>query len=52
MKKVKYYIKLKTHKFIVLRFWIESGINVLCEVMLSSHLFTPLIPFLEAYHSD
>jgi len=27
--KVKQYIRIKTHKLIVLRFWVESGVNVL-----------------------
>jgi len=29
--KVEYYIKIKVHKTIILRFWIESVINVLCD---------------------
>ena len=28
--KVEHYIRIKTHKPIALRFWVESGINVLC----------------------
>jgi len=28
-KKVKYYIRIKTYKFIILKFWIESVVNVL-----------------------
>jgi len=28
---VKYYIKIKTHKSIILKFWIESGVNVWCD---------------------
>jgi len=28
--KVEYYIRIKTHKHIALRFWIESGVNALC----------------------
>ena len=28
-KKVKHYIKIKTHKLIILRFFVKSGINVL-----------------------
>jgi len=28
--KVEYYIKIKTHKPIPLRFWVESGVNALC----------------------
>jgi len=31
-KKVKHYIKIKTHKLIVLRFWVESGVNVLSGI--------------------
>jgi len=29
--KVEYYIRIKIHKFIVLRFWVKSGTNVLCS---------------------
>jgi len=28
--KVDYYIRIKTHKLITLRFWVESGVSVLC----------------------
>jgi len=28
--KVEHYIRIKTHKPIVLRFWVESSVNVLC----------------------
>ena len=28
--KVEHYIRIKTHKPIVLRFWVESGVSVLC----------------------
>jgi len=28
--KVEHYIRIKTYKPIVLRFWVESGVNVLC----------------------
>jgi len=28
--KVEHYIRIKTHKPIALRFWVESGVNVLC----------------------
>jgi len=28
--KVKYHIRTKTHKSIALKFWVESGVNVLC----------------------
>jgi len=28
--KVEHYIRIKTHKPIVLRFWVESGVNALC----------------------
>ena len=27
---VEHYIRIKTHKPIVLRFWVESGVNTLC----------------------
>jgi len=29
--KVEYYIKINTHKPIILRFWVESSINSLCN---------------------
>jgi len=28
--KVEHYIKIKIHKLIALRFWVESGVNALC----------------------
>ena len=28
--KVEHYIRIKTHKPIALRFWVESGVNTLC----------------------
>jgi len=28
--KIEHYIRINTHKPIVLRFWVESGVNVLC----------------------
>jgi len=28
--KVDHYIRIKTHKSIILRFWVESGVNALC----------------------
>ena len=28
--KVEHYIRIKTHKLIALRFWVESGVNALC----------------------
>jgi len=28
--KVEHYIKIKTHKPIALRFWVESGVSILC----------------------
>jgi len=28
--KVEHYIMIKTHKLIILRFWVESGVNALC----------------------
>ena len=28
--KVEHYIRIKTHKPIALRFWVKSGVNVLC----------------------
>jgi len=29
--KVKHYIRIKTHKLIALRFWVESGVIALCD---------------------
>jgi len=29
--KVEHYIRIKTHKLIILRFWIENGVNTLCD---------------------
>jgi len=29
-KEIEYHIRIKTNKLIVLRFWIESGVNLLC----------------------
>jgi len=31
IEKIKHYIRIKTHKPIVLRFWVESGVSVLCD---------------------
>ena len=28
--KVEHYIRIKTHKPIALRFWVESGVSILC----------------------
>jgi len=36
--KFKNYIKKKTHKLIVLRFWVKNGINSLCELN-SCHIY-------------
>ena len=52
--KVKHSIRIKTHKPIVLRFWVESGVNVLCGWTLISlvlYLFnkTPSITTLYIY---
>ena len=30
IEKVGYYIRIKTHKPIALRFWVKSGVSVLC----------------------
>jgi len=35
-KKVKQYIKKKTHKSIILRFWVEGGVIFLCGLTLCS----------------
>jgi len=29
--KVEHYIRIKVHKFIVLRFWVENDVNILCD---------------------
>jgi len=29
--KIEHYIRIKTHKLIALRFWVESDVNTLCE---------------------
>jgi len=40
--KVKYYIRIKTYKPIVLRFWVESGVHALCVwAQVSLILFIP-----------
>jgi len=45
-KKVKHHIRMKTHKSIVLRFWIRGGVNPLCEgwVNVSLVLYLPSDP--------
>jgi len=43
--KVEHYIRIKTHKSIALRFWVESGVSVLCgyaQILLV--LFSPEKP--------
>ena len=40
--KVEHYIKIKTHKLVVLRFWVESSINVLCSWVHVSLVFVVL----------
>jgi len=30
-KKIEHHIRIKVHKFIVLRFWVKSGANFLCD---------------------
>jgi len=43
--KVKHYIRIKTHKPITLRFWVESGVSVLCGwAQISLVLFSPVKP--------
>jgi len=46
--KVEHYIRIKTHKPIVLRFWVESGVNSYV-VGLMSHwcCISPMIPLLK-----
>ena len=40
-----YCIRIKTHKLIVLRFWVESDINVLCDwTQVLLVLYLPVIP--------
>jgi len=43
---VKHDIRIKTYKFIALRFWVESGINVLCGWTQVSLVLYPLVNFL------
>jgi len=52
--KVEHYIRIKTHKLIILRFWVESDINVLCswvQVSLALYLLsdTPLYIYIYIY---
>jgi len=43
--KVEHYIRIKTHKPMALRFWVESGVNVLCGwAQISLVLFSPVKP--------
>jgi len=43
--KVEHYIRIKTHKLIALRFWVESGVNALCGwAHVSLVLFSPVKP--------
>ena len=43
--KVEHYIRIKTHKPIALRFWVESGVSVLCGwAQISLVLFSPVKP--------
>ena len=37
--KVEHYIRIKTHKPIALRFWVESGVNVLYDLAQVSLVF-------------
>jgi len=39
-KKIEHYIKIKTHKPIVLRFWIESGVSALYGLVQVSYNLT------------
>jgi len=47
--KVEHYIRIKTHKSIALRFWVESDVNALCDwaqislVKIDSHVQTSTI---------
>ena len=43
--KVEHYIRIKTHKPIALRFWVESGVSVLCGwAQISLVLYLPVKP--------
>jgi len=43
--KVEHYIRIKTHKPIALRFWVESGVNALCGLaQISLVSLSPVIP--------
>jgi len=43
--KVEHHIRIKAHKPIALRFWVESGVNVLCGwAQVSLVLFSPVKP--------
>jgi len=47
--KVEHYIKIKTHKPIALRFWVESGVSVLCgwaQVSLVLYLSSDTLSFI------
>ena len=42
--KVEHYIKIKTHTLIILRFWVKSGVNILCDwTQISLVLYLPSI---------
>jgi len=46
--KVEHYIRIKTHKLIALRFWIESGVNILygwAQVSLVLYLPSDTTPY-------
>ena len=45
IEKVEHYRRIKTHKPIALRFWVESGVNALCGwAQISLVLFSPVKP--------
>jgi len=44
--KVEHYIRIKTHKSISLRFWVESGVNASCNWTKVSLVLYPLVNLL------
>jgi len=45
IEKVEHHIRIKAHKPIALRFWVESGVSVLCGwAQVSLVLFSPVKP--------
>jgi len=45
IEKVEHHIRIKAHKPIALRFWVESGVSILCGwAQVSLVLFSPVKP--------